>query len=45
MNLNIRKENLEEIVLAIRDRRNIDYCVVYEFIAHQKLLNSCFSFQ
>jgi hypothetical protein len=34
MGLDIRRENMTEIVTAIKDRRNIDYCVVYEFLAH-----------
>ena len=34
MGLDLRRENMNEIVAAIKERRNIDYCVVYEFLAH-----------
>lgn len=43
LNLNLHKDNREQIINFIKDRKNIDFCVIYEFLHHQKLLETCFS--
>ena len=43
MNLDLKKENINEIITAIKSRKNIDYCVIYEYLAHERLLKLCFS--
>ena len=43
MKLDLKRENLSEIISAIKGRKNIDFCVIYEFLAHDKLLDICFS--
>jgi len=42
MSLNLSKDNIEEIVSSIKQRKNIDFCVIYEYLAHEKLLKICF---
>jgi hypothetical protein len=36
-------ENIEEIKSCIKDRKSLDFCVVYDFLAHEKLITQCFS--
>lgn len=43
LNLNLCRDNMSEILRCIQERKNIDYCVTYEFLFHQKLLSTCFS--
>ena len=43
MGLDIKKDNMTDIVMAIKARKNIDFCVIYEYLAHEKLLQLCFS--
>lgn len=38
MNLNLARENRNEIIDNIQERKNLDYCVIYEVLSHMKLL-------
>lgn len=42
MNLNLSRDNLDEIIAAIKQRKNVDFCVIYEYLAHEQLLALCF---
>eukprot|EP00347_Sterkiella_histriomuscorum_P018993 403343379 len=43
LNLNLQKDNRDQIIEFIKDRKNIDFCVIYELLNHKKLLDTCFS--
>lgn len=36
-------ENIEEIKSCIKERKNLDFCVVYDFLAHEKMINNCYA--
>jgi hypothetical protein len=36
-------ENIEEIKSCIKERKSLDFCVVYDFLAHEKLISRCFA--
>jgi hypothetical protein len=42
MNLNLHGLSLDEVVKSIKEKKNTDYCGVYELMHHNKLKNECF---
>ena len=42
MNLSLNRENFDDVIQTIKQRKNVDFCVIYEYLAHEKLLELCF---
>lgn len=42
MDLNLNRNDINEIISSIKERKILPCCVIYEFLAHQKLLKQCF---
>eukprot|EP00349_Pseudokeronopsis_sp_Brazil_P006511 CAMPEP_0202966164 /NCGR_PEP_ID=MMETSP1396-20130829/10453_1 /ASSEMBLY_ACC=CAM_ASM_000872 /TAXON_ID= /ORGANISM="Pseudokeronopsis sp., Strain Brazil" /LENGTH=60 /DNA_ID=CAMNT_0049689699 /DNA_START=660 /DNA_END=842 /DNA_ORIENTATION=+ len=42
--LNLKPEGAseEEMKKNIRMKKNLDYCVIYEFLSHEKFIKKCF---
>lgn len=40
--MNLDRDNLSDIISTIKQRKNVDFCVIYECLAHEKLLATCF---
>jgi len=43
LNLNLDRNNIEDIKKSIKQRRNVDFCVIYDFLSHQKFIDKCFN--
>ncbi len=42
MNLNLQGRSEEEVVKTIKDKKNTDFCGVYELLYHDNLKQECF---
>jgi phage gp16-like protein len=41
----LRERSEEEIIKAIKDKKNTDFCGIYELFYHDKLKQECFKIQ
>ena len=42
LNMNLQNRTEEEIIKAIKDKKNTDFCGIYELYNHDKLKKECF---
>lgn len=45
MNLNLLGKTSEDIAKQIKEKKNTDYCGVYELLIHEKMKKKCFETQ